>query len=152
MKPMTDDPSSLDRLHDIVVPEPVSWWPMAPGWWVLLALLLSAGMALGIRGYLRWRADAYRRAALLELDQTDNARQVAVILRRTALAIAPRESIAALRDDAWIDWLAERSPHPLPDSIRPVLTRSLYVAQSPADLGELREFARHWIRQHTRPC
>lgn len=149
---MTDDPASLGKLHDIVVPEPVSWWPMAPGWWILLALFLSSVMVLGIRRYLRWRADAYRRTALQELATSESAEQVAVILRRTALAIAPRESVAALRDDAWIDWLAERSPVPVPETVRPALTRSLYAVPSSADLDELRDFASRWIRQHTRPC
>ena len=152
MKPMTDDPASLEKLHDIVVPEPVSWWPMAPGWWVLLTLVSAVFLILAVRHFRRWRADAYRRAALQELAKSESAEQVAALLRRTALAIAPRESIAALHDEAWIDWLAERSPAPVPDSVRPALTRSLYAGQSSADLDELRDFANRWIRQHTRPC
>ena len=149
---MTDDPASLSKLHDIVVPDPVSWWPMAPGWWIVLALVFTLLLHLAVRRLRKWHADAYRRAALRELEASANAGQVAVILRRTALAIAPRESIAALRGDAWIDWLATQSPGAMPESIRPMLTRSLYAAMTPSNIGELREVARHWIRHHKRPC
>ncbi|MCH7224842.1 DUF4381 domain-containing protein [Haloferula sp. A504] len=149
---MTDDPASLDKLHDIVVPEPVSLWPMAPGWWVLLTLVSAFFLILAIRHFRRWRANAYRRAALQELAKSESAEHVAVILRRTALAIVPRESIAALHDDAWMAWLAGRSPLAVPDSIRAALTRSLYAGEPAADLDELRNFAECWIRQHTRPC
>ena len=27
---------SLAQLRDIQLPEPISWWPLAPGWWVLI--------------------------------------------------------------------------------------------------------------------
>ena len=30
----------LAQLKDIKVPEPVSWWPLAPGWYILMAILL----------------------------------------------------------------------------------------------------------------
>ena len=34
-----NDPGSLQNLNDIVVPGPVAWWPLAPGWYLLLAVL-----------------------------------------------------------------------------------------------------------------
>ena len=36
---MTPDPTSLERLHDIVLPPPVPWWPPAPGWYWVMGLL-----------------------------------------------------------------------------------------------------------------
>jgi hypothetical protein len=34
------NPDPLAQLRDIHLPEPVSWWPPAPGWWGL-ALVVS---------------------------------------------------------------------------------------------------------------
>ena len=59
---------SLDRLVDITVPEPISWWPLAPGWWVVTAIVLLAIVAALVVMVRRWRRNAYRRAALAELD------------------------------------------------------------------------------------
>ena len=33
---MENDP--LAQLRDIHLPEPILWWPLAPGWWVLIVL------------------------------------------------------------------------------------------------------------------
>lgn len=54
------------ELRDIHLPAPVSWWPLAPGWWLLLVALL-----LAVLGLVLWRRGAptrrLRRAALAEL-------------------------------------------------------------------------------------
>lgn len=36
----------LDQLHPLIAPAPVSLWPPAPGWWLLLAVLPLLGWGL----------------------------------------------------------------------------------------------------------
>ena len=47
---------ALEQLRDIHLPQAVHWWPPAPGWWIVAALLLALTIWLG--RYLRAR---YRR-------------------------------------------------------------------------------------------
>jgi len=44
-----DDPSSIP-LRDIHLPDPIGWWPPAPGWSIVLGLLVlaSAGLAFAL--------------------------------------------------------------------------------------------------------
>ena len=44
-----NDSGSLQNLNDIVIPDPVAWWPPAPGWYVLAAILLIIFTLLAIR-------------------------------------------------------------------------------------------------------
>jgi hypothetical protein len=103
-------------LRDLHLPEPVGWWPLAPGWWLLLVLALM-GMALLIRQWYRaWSRNAARRQALRVLDArvADYARhgnavrlgsELSELLRRTMLAYAPRADVAGLTGDDWLAWL-----------------------------------------------
>ena len=150
---MSDDPTSLQNLHDIVVPAPVSWWPLAPGWLVLVGIVLLVLIYCAFRSWKKWHADAYRRAALRELAKADSPTAIAEILRRTALAVAPRETVAGLQGHAWADWLARQSPETMDEPVKGALSRSIYdSSSSSADPGPLRDFAARWIRHHRRPC
>lgn len=108
---MTPGADPLAQLHDIHLPPPVGWWPPAIGWWLLLGLILLATIA--IWWWLRhWRSQAFRREALRELQQlrqTSDAlariTALSILLRRTALAIAPREVVAGLTGLAWLHFL-----------------------------------------------
>ena len=103
-------------LRDLHLPEPISWWPLAPGWWLLIALAI-VGLVYLSRIYLRARArGAARRHALRQLDaltaEFEQHRDavalsggISELLRRTMLAYAPRKEIAGLTGDAWLEWL-----------------------------------------------
>ena len=146
---MNEAPPSLDRLHDLAVPPDIPWWPPAPGWYAVLVLL---GIALlwGTRAaWKRWRADAYRRAALRELDGARDAAAIAEILRRTALAAAPRQVVAGMTGTDWLQWLEQRSPAPVSPGVRDLLTTGVYGRPDTSpDTTELRRFTATWIRRH----
>ena len=59
----------LSQLAPLREPAAISWWPLAPGWWIVLAL--SVALLLGLVLWLRKRRlrTAYRRIALATLDE-----------------------------------------------------------------------------------
>jgi hypothetical protein len=119
---MTIDPASaatipnaadLSQLRDIHLPPEVSWWPPAPGWWLLAGVLLAA-VGLGWFLWRRHRRNGWRRAALRELTSLSDASgalaharlcSLSVLLRRVALHRFPREKVAALHGAAWLHLL-----------------------------------------------
>jgi hypothetical protein len=147
---MRDDAASLDRLHDIVLPPAVPWWPPAPGWIVLAVIVLLLLLWLAVRLRRRWQRTAHRREALRALRDAGDAGAVGALLRRTALAEYPREQIAALRGSAWVDWLAEQDPAALPAGLREQLVQGVY-APSPRFDPALREWAARWISARAVP-
>ena len=49
------NPDLLSQLRDIHAAAPVSWWPPAPGWWVLALLVLVLLVWAGRRMLARFR-------------------------------------------------------------------------------------------------
>jgi hypothetical protein len=144
-----NDSTNLDRLHDLALPPEVPWWPPAPGWYVLIALALAAAGWLAFRAWRHWRSNAYRRAALQELKSLDTPADIAELLRRTALAVSPRSSVAEKSGSAWLDWLAAQLHEPMPESVRAQLTTGVYAPTSTTpDLTHLRDYATRWITRH----
>ena len=113
---MSADPASLDNLFDIVTPPPMPWWPPAPGWFVVGGAAVVLVIRLAWWAWKRWRAAAYRRAAVAEWQQLKSRaadpgqreaalRQLPELVKRTALAAFPREEVASLSGAAWLQLL-----------------------------------------------
>ena len=154
---MNDDevaPTSLSLLQDIVVPEPVSWWPLAPALWAVLAVIFLCAVAAGWFAWRRWKTNAYRRAALRELESlSDDASGVPALLKRTALAVWPRSVIAGLSGDRWIAFLREASPNSFDNQSAEDLLVADYGSSklTAARQQQLIQSARVWISTHTSP-
>ncbi|MDO9316492.1 MAG: DUF4381 domain-containing protein [Burkholderiaceae bacterium] len=105
--------SWLSQLAPDHAPPPLGWWPLAPGWWGVIAALLMA-LAAGIwwwrrPSFRRWQRTALRELAQLQSASTREttvdatiARDVQQLLRRYAVVRYGRETVAALNGDAWI--------------------------------------------------
>jgi Domain of unknown function (DUF4381) len=140
----------LSGLHDFYQPPPPSWMPQTVGWYVVVGLiLLIVGWCLyyAIRS---WIANRYRRAAVHEL-QLAPVTGMSEVLKRAALAAWPRQQIAFLTGDAWLQFLKEssgidafrRNPG---NRIEEVALDS--SVSSPSEEQELRRLASAWIRRH----
>ena len=146
---MNTPATSLDRLHDLVLPPAVPWWTLAPGWYVAFAVLILVSILILIRLVSRYRANAYRREAARELASLESSAAIAELLRRTALAIAPRPVVAEKTGTAWLDWLAAQFPEPMPDTVRTQLTSGVYGSPAAShELNVLRDYAARWITRH----
>lgn len=117
------------QLADIHLPDSISYWPIAPGWWIVAALMLILLIAT-----LLWQKNRHSRRFLnhnqrvkLLKSQAQNelkaiysdyknhnnahesTRQLSVFLRRYALSLYPREKIASVIDEQWLQQLDKLS-------------------------------------------
>ncbi len=109
------DPTAIP-IRDLHLPAAIGWWPLAPGWWVVIAMA-AVGLAFLIRKWLRtYSRGSARRHALRQLDLYSRdylshlngvliGTQLSELLRRTMLAYSPRADVAGLTGEAWLNWL-----------------------------------------------
>lgn len=150
-------PTSLDALRDIHLPDPVSWWPPAVGYWLLLALAVVAF----VLWYRRYRRFAIRRAAAQELKRLESqfdthndahalARAVNVMLRRTLLSLEPRDQVASLTGQHWMQSVhacVAASGFTFSDRVQQLLTEDVYKSSTEVDASALVSECRQWIQQ-----
>lgn len=144
----------LAQLRDIHLPEPITWWPPAYGWWLLLALVCLA-LALSV-GYCvgRYRANRYRRDAIAELDalfsnHSDSAELVAgtsALLKRAAIQ-ASGEPCRPLHGESWLAFLLQHCPACSKSALAPI-GAAQYQPLATIDSNALYKHARLWLRKH----
>ncbi len=108
-------PNSSLALRDIHLPDPVSWWPPAPGWWILLGLIL-----FGFILFFLWRKiqrkNRIKKSALAEFEtiriayqQGGNhgrlAQSISTLLRRVCLSYYPRSHVPGMTGKQWLSYL-----------------------------------------------
>lgn len=157
MDPATE--TALRMLRDVMVPAPVSWVPQTWGWVLLATILVIAIGVCGAIWFVHFRRNAYRRAALRLLggierqaDTTPScqaASAIAVLLKRTALSVWPREKVAGLSGQNWIDFVERQNRGKIGDNLRLLLSEQEYRgADQQLDIAALIAEARQWIEQH----
>lgn len=156
------DPAALP-LRDIHLPAPVSWWPPAPGWWALAALLLGAALlALWLRARARrpvpLRASALSALGALEREwQADRddarlVREVSALLRRVSLSLHPRARTASLTGEHWLGFLdSVLGDTAFSQGPGRVLADGPYRRAPEVEGAQLLALARRWIERAAQP-
>jgi hypothetical protein len=143
-------------LKELPLPSPVSWVPSTWGWIVIAAILMGLSIWMGKRAIHAWQAQAYRRNAIADLDaMASDQNQITALpalLRRTALLAFPRDEVAALRGNDWVDWLnAAGADFRSEDAAwldRLAYQPSLSEKIEPDSVHRLLEASRRFVRSH----
>lgn len=113
--------ASIAELKDIPAPVPVSWLPLAAGWWVVGGLILLGLLVFTFVRWRRWWRNRYRREAQVELAAIERAAAnpstrdealaaIPVLVKRTVLVWAPRREVGPLSGEAWLRYLDRTYP------------------------------------------
>lgn len=144
------------HLRDIHLPPPASWWPLAPGWWLLIGIALLLLAWLVWRGYRRrlprrrWRAanrelDALQAAHAAEHDDAAFAAGVSQLLRRAASLRHPAS--VGLRGQAWHAAMRDLAGKKEPAPVLLTLEDAMYRPAATLDVVEVTSAARPWLRR-----
>lgn len=149
----------LERLQDIHGAAEPSWWPPAPGWWVVGAILLAV-LAYALVVLIRWlRVHLRRRRLLRQLDAVDRsfdpharpADYLAALnrlFRAVAIRAFPGSGCARLHGRDWVEFVRERLPGAADARVLGVLEAGPYQPHPDFDPAELRMQARKWVLSH----
>jgi hypothetical protein len=149
----------LANLHPLREPAVIGWWPPAPGWWVLGALVLLALAALSWFLLRRYRANAYRRRALAKLDTlhrqfaTDGDSAAFVVntnalLKSVALRAYSRRRVAGASGAQWLTFLNSSCPGDRAAFDDRFVTAPYRATPPDIDPDQVRRAAAQWIRHH----
>jgi hypothetical protein len=104
--------SQTIQLHDIHLPEQVSNYPIAPGWWLLLALIVISAVWSYKKFKKSKRLNASKQQALsmLENNPSISAKECITLLKWAAMQYVNRQQLAKLYGDNFQDFLMKKLP------------------------------------------
>lgn len=148
----------LSGLNPLREPTAVGWWPPAPGWWLLLALVVTALTLLCLWLLRRHQRNAYRRQGMRALqdirvqwqessDAGQCLSQTNALLKAVALQAYPQRDVAAASGEHWQQFLNAQIGAPRHFTLRAL--ESQYQANvEDIDLEQHLDLAAHWITNH----
>lgn len=151
---MNTNVPSIEQLKEMGLPAPVSYWPQTWGWWALLGLLAIALLVQGIRAWLHWRRNAYRREALARLKVIEDLRELPELLKRVALSmpLAPEEHqrVPTLSGTDWQAFLLRHGGASVPEDFSRQLASLAYgcAEVSSAQREQLLAQCKAWVEHH----
>lgn len=104
--------------RDIHLPSTASWWPLAPGWWILFTFLLGC-LILAFILLQKYLKSSLKKDTLKELntiekmyEQTQDATRcisdLSILLRRVVLSQKQKTPAAGITGQAWLKLLDQR--------------------------------------------
>jgi len=148
--------ASLDNLNDIIVPDIVGFFPLAPGWYMVLLLMMALLFHFAYQRHKAYEKEQYRRDAEEELEAlNDKNRENTIALlglaKRVGIAAYDRENIVQLHGDSWWDFIESHSDASVDPDLRVSIQRLLYeedVAFDACVFDAVFLMVSQWIETH----
>lgn len=148
----------LSQLEGLIDPAQTSWWPLAPGWWILALLLVVVLIAVTFLLVKKSRQNAYKKEALnhlnnLKSQQQDTIANINILLKKTAISAYGRQTVSRLTGEDWVHFLIARNTKDKisesdKDQLKTTFCESLYTSQKNQTNENLYRFAQNWIKHH----
>ena len=147
----------LVNLKDIHLPPAISFWPPAPGWWILSVLFFSSIFFGGMWFYKRSKkrkpiTEALRILKNLEIlhesskDEVKSLRNLSNLLRRTALTFYKHDAVASLHGPSWLEFLDKTgNTQEFSKGAGKVLGNEAFQKKLNTDMGTLFSLVKKWI-------
>lgn len=152
-----NDPAKLP-LRDIHFPEAVSWWPLAPGWWIVMALLILFMVFLYWWLFIKkvpTRSIADIASEEFKLIQTNFgkhqnkaqlAKDLSEFLRRVCISLFPRTDTAGLTGHSWLAFLDQALDRPeFTQGCGKVINEAPYQSSPEYDEQQLLSLIENWL-------
>lgn len=152
----------MDGLRDIAGLHEISWWPLAFGWWIVVACLVIA-LAVGVyflykqfQYYRSWRGRSFRTLVQLERNlDLDNLKsslqQLSCEIRQIAMQTSSRSSCAGLTARNWLNWLQAHDPLAFHwENKGMILISDQYGPAQSYDIDQIKEIisaTKAWVRK-----
>ena len=148
------------ELKDIHLPDAVSLWPPAIGYWLVLGLVIVCIIMFISIKKLRQRRQV-KRLALTKLnkikkqfkidhDEKKLVSAVSELLRRAAISSYPRSDCASLTGNDWLKWLDQplsKDKLNFTDGSGYLLTEFIYSKSAKADdINQLLSVSQRWLK------
>lgn len=145
------------QLRDVQLPEPISWWPLAMSWWVLLSLTML-GVCFAIRAFRKNRArNAYRRRALKKLNshyrqwQSDHntsqyLQSANAVLKRASLHLD--DTARQLSGASWLSYLQHFAQDDFSEQANQALSQGMYQKLPAYDVDQIQQELIQWLSKH----
>lgn len=148
--------ASLDNMYDIINPDAVGFFPLAPGWYIVLFLLLALLFHFTIQAYKYYKRSLYRREALKELGTyrqygKENAIALLSLAKRVAIAAYGREEVVKFYDEPWWEFIEKHSKAHVRRQEREDIAKLLYdesYAMNSVLHDNILKFVTLWIKTH----
>lgn len=149
-------------LRGIHLPDPISWWPPAIGWFIaagLVVLAIGLGVIWWVQRQERQRS-AIIRQALAELDSIaarnqDNKCQLvqdlSALIRRVAMQQYGRTHTASLTGASWTEFLKYSGKRGMSDELARALSEMPYRPVENVNSEQLVLQVRQWIDGQVKP-
>lgn len=146
--------SPLDQLRDIHLPEPVSMFPAAVGWYLLALFIVIALISAVWLFFWHRNKSTYRRQALSTLEQLQASQatpaEINQLIKRVAVTAYGKERVAPLTGEQWTHWLKATSNTTMDTEVDDLLVSGIYQANAQVS-SRTWQFAENWIKNHRTP-
>ena len=146
---------NLPELRDIHIPDGVSVWPLAYGWWIILASILGVLLAIYLFMFLQKKSKKVYALRLLHNIHCNNSLnsvvEMSAILRR--ICVFKYKEATVLMGADWLNFLNAHCKIQLDGNAADLLLNAPYMKAeknkiNSADVVKLKLFCQAWIGEN----